>query len=85
MANGMHTDGWDIRKSKDGAFSPAGKELSGHLVWENPTPHEIAQHGADARSGPLPGTEDPIPARLLGKRKGPLNAHTGRQANGLSL
>ncbi len=54
------------------------------ISCENPTQHKIAQHGADARSGPLPGTEDPIPARLLGKRKGPLNAQTGRQANGLS-
>jgi hypothetical protein len=79
MANDMHTDGQDIRNGTYDAISPTGKELSGHLVRENPTLHESAQHGADVGSRPSPGTEDPIREGLLRERKGPLNAQTGRR------
>lgn len=79
MANDMHTDGRDTRNGTYDAISPTGKEQPGLQVRENPTPHEGAQHGADVRSEPMPGTEDPIPEGLLRERKGPLNAQSGRR------
>ncbi len=79
MANDMHTDGRDIRNGTYDAISPSGKEQPGLQVREIPTPHQAAQHGADVRSKPLPGTEDPIPEGLLRERNGPLNAQTGRR------
>jgi hypothetical protein len=78
MANDMHTDGVDVRSGTYDSISPAGKQQP-HQVREKPTPSEAAQHGADVRSEPLPGSEDPIPEGLLRERKGPLNAHTGRR------
>jgi hypothetical protein len=78
MANDMQTDGRDIRSGTYDAISPAGKQQP-HQVKVAPTPHEAAQHGADVRSEPLPGTKDPIPEGLLRGRTGPLNAHTGRR------
>jgi hypothetical protein len=78
MANDMHTDGRDIRSGTYDAISPAGKQQP-HQVKENPTAHEAAQHGADVRSEPQSGIEDPMPEGLLRDRKGPLNVHTGRR------
>jgi hypothetical protein len=80
MANDMHTDGRDIRSGTYDAISPAGKQQP-HQVREAPTAHETAQHGADVRSAPLPGVEDPIPEGLARDRQGPLNARTGRRAS----
>jgi hypothetical protein len=78
MANDMHTDGRDIRNGTYDAISPTGKKQPGLQIRENPTPLEGAQHGADVRSEPMPGTEDPIPQGLR-ERKEPLNAQTGRR------
>jgi hypothetical protein len=78
MANDMHTDGRDLRSGTYDPISPAGKQQP-HQVKDAPTAHEAAQHGADVRSHPLPGTDDPIPEGLLRERKGPLNSHTGRR------
>jgi hypothetical protein len=77
MANTMHTDGVDVRSGTYDSISPAGKQQP-HQVKETPTPHEAAQHGADVRSEPLPGTDDPMPEGLLRQRKGPMNKRTGR-------
>jgi hypothetical protein len=78
MANDMHTDGRDVRSGTYDAISPAGRQQP-HPVKDAPTPHEAAQHGADVRSEPLSGTDDPMPEGLLRERAGPLNAHTGRR------
>lgn len=78
MANDMHTDGRDLRSGTYDPIFPAGKQQP-HQVKEAPTAHEAAQHGADVRSQPLPGADDPIPEGLLRERKGPLNSHTGRR------
>jgi hypothetical protein len=78
MAKDMHTDGVDIRSGTYDAISPAGKQQPDQ-VREKPTASEAGQQGADVRSEPLPGTEDPIPEGLLRERKGPLNAQTGRR------
>jgi hypothetical protein len=78
MANNMHTDGRDLRSGTYASISPAGKQQP-HQVKDAPTAHEAAQHGADVRSQPLPGADDPIPEGLLRERKGPLNSHTGRR------
>lgn len=79
MPNDMHTDGRDIRSGTYDAISPEGKQQP-HQVEQAPTPHEAAQHGADVRTAPLPGKDDPIPEGLLRERKGPLNPQTGRRA-----
>lgn len=79
MADDMHTDGRDIRNGTYDAIPPVGKERTGYQSREKPTPHGATQHGADVRSQPLTGTEDPIPEGLLRERKGPLNAQTGRR------
>jgi len=78
MANDMHTDGVDIRNGTYDAISPAGKQQP-NQVREKRTASEAAQHGADVRSEPLPGIENPIPEGLLRDRKGPLNPRTGRR------
>jgi hypothetical protein len=63
------SNGNDVRSGAYDAISPAGKQQPPQ-VREKPTPHEAAQHGADVRSEPLPGTQDPIPEGLLRERKG---------------
>jgi hypothetical protein len=78
MASKMHTDGRDLRSGTYDPISPAGKQQP-HQVRDAPTAHEAAQNGADVRSQPLPGADDPIPEGLLRERKGPLNSHTGRR------
>jgi hypothetical protein len=78
MANDMHSDGRDLRSGTYDPIAPAGKQQP-HQVKDAPTAHEAAQHGADVRSRPLPGTDDPFPEGLLRERKGPLNSHTGRR------
>jgi hypothetical protein len=74
MANDMNTDGRDVRSGAYDAISPAGKQEPPQ-VRDRPTPHEAAQHGADVRSEPFAGTEDPIPEGLLRERKGAQRAH----------
>jgi hypothetical protein len=68
MANDMHTAGRDIRDDTYDAILPAGKEQLSQQVRENSTPGEAAQHGADVRIEPLPGTKDPVPEGLLRER-----------------
>jgi hypothetical protein len=80
MANDLHGDGRDVRNGTYDAISPAGKQQPAQPK-QAMTFQETAQHGADVRSEPLPGTENPIPEGLLRERKGPLNPRTGRRSD----
>lgn len=77
MANDMHTDGIDVRNGTYDAINPAGKRQPDQ-VKDATTPQQAAQHGADVRAEPLPGSENPIPEGLLRAPKGPLNPTRGR-------
>ncbi|MEH6952633.1 hypothetical protein V4R08_15150 [Nitrobacter sp. NHB1] len=71
----------DNRDERSGAYGPVSKEglPQPDQVKDTSTPHQKAQHGADVRAEPLPGTEPVLPEGLVREPKGPLNPRTGRR------